>query len=170
MWCLIKHSVIWVIWRNIETHTLGSIHTLWCIRNKSLIGRSYLRERRHMHVSIRNRSQRNEISTASVIPSLLMQMVWQGRGPCHNENLSHKDFDVYSLELSNNVKAVMRVRNFNKPKQACCIPFLWGLLRIGCLLRWTWGRVREVLCSRYLFAANMPVASLYHHLERYHFV
>jgi hypothetical protein len=40
--------------------------------------------------------------------------------PCRNEKLSHKDFDVYNLELSNNVKTVMRVRKLNKPKEACC--------------------------------------------------
>jgi len=34
-----------------------------------------------MHVIIGNSSQRNEISSASVSPSLLVQMVWQGRGP-----------------------------------------------------------------------------------------
>jgi hypothetical protein len=50
-----------------HTHTLGSIH--------ALISGSYLRKHRHIHMIIINSSQRNEISSASAIPSLLVQMI-----------------------------------------------------------------------------------------------
>jgi hypothetical protein len=57
------------------THTLGSIHALRYVRNKSLISRICLRKHRYMPLIIGNCSQRNEISSVSAIPSLLVQMV-----------------------------------------------------------------------------------------------